>query len=183
MILDQVIEAPGVLTRFMTYQRAHLRMLRTEAHIETHQVSHTLHRLDFGQHLLTLPDCSAHFIETVTDNSFPLTPEHTLSANLTYAWEMLELNWSATASYMYNDEQYTTAFNVDEYDLICDWDRWDARLSVASPEGVWEVIAYAKNIGDDLEVRLRSRPNTTTNNIETSLTDPRMLGLRAIYNF
>ena len=96
---------------------------------------------------------------------------------------MLALNWSATASYMYNDEQYTTAFNVDEYDLIDDWDRWDARLSVSSLEGVWEVIAYAKNIGDDREVTLRGRPDTTTNNAETSLTDPRMIGLRAIYNF
>jgi iron complex outermembrane recepter protein len=121
--------------------------------------------------------------QDLSGNSFPLTPEHTLSANLTYAWELFDLDWSATASYMYNDEQYLEAFNVDEYDLLDDWDRWDARLAVASPEGVWEVTAYAKNIGDDREVRFRSRPDTTTNNMATSLTDPRILGLRVLYNF
>ena len=121
--------------------------------------------------------------QDLSGNSFPLSPENTLSANLTYGWQMLELDWSLTASYIYNDEMYLTAFNVNEYDLIDDWDRWDARFSLGAPDGTWQAVAYVKNISDDREILLRSRPDTTTNNMATSLSDPRTYGLRLSYNF
>jgi iron complex outermembrane receptor protein len=127
------------------------------------------------------PVCTS--AQDLSGNSFPLAPENKISANLTYAWQMLSVDWSATASYMYADEQYMTAFNLDEYDLIDDWDRWDARLSVKSPEQTWEATAYVKNIGDDREILLRDRPSTVTNNMGTSLAEPRTYGLRLTYNF
>jgi hypothetical protein len=76
-----------------------------------------------------------------------------------------------------------SAFNNELYDSVDDWDRWDARLSVASPDLTWEVTAYIKNIGDDREVTLRSRPSTVSHLANTTLTDPQVYGLRFAYNF
>jgi iron complex outermembrane recepter protein len=116
-------------------------------------------------------------------NQFPLTPEHKVSANLVYHWQMLSLDWSATGSYMYTSEQTMSPFNVDEYDKIDSWDRWDARLSMASPEGVWDVTAYVKNISDDRHVIERPRPNPVGHNANATLTQPRVYGLKLSYNF
>jgi iron complex outermembrane recepter protein len=121
--------------------------------------------------------------QNLSGNSFPLAPENSFSANLVYAWQMLSLDWRAAASYMVTDEQYMTSFNRKDHDLIDDWDRWDARLTAASPELTWEVTAYVKNIGDDREVILRDRPSTVTHNSASSLTAPRTYGLRLTYNF
>ncbi|MGI9283806.1 MAG: TonB-dependent receptor domain-containing protein, partial [Pseudomonadales bacterium] len=119
----------------------------------------------------------------LSGNVFPRSPDHKLSLNLTYEWELLALDWRATTSYQYTGEQYTTAFNNDLYDFIDSWDRWDARLSVASPETTWELTAFVKNIADDREETGRARPSTVSGLAASSLTDPRTYGLRFTYNF
>ncbi len=116
-------------------------------------------------------------------NEFPLTPEHKLSVNLAYHWKLFELDWTATGSYMYTSEQYMSPFNVDEYDYIGSWERWDARLSVASLQGEWVLSSYVKNIADDRDIVLRARPSTVTQNASSSLTQPRIYGLRLDYSF
>jgi iron complex outermembrane receptor protein len=116
-------------------------------------------------------------------NQFPLTPEHKVSANLVYHWQMMSLDWSVMGSYMYTSTQTMSAFNLDEYDKIDSWDRWDARLNLASPEGVWDVTAYVKNISDERNIVARTRPNTVTHNAAATLTDPRLYGLKLTYNF
>ena len=121
--------------------------------------------------------------QDLSGNSFIFSPENTFSANLTYEWNMLSLDWRATASYMFTDEQYTTAFNLDEYDLMDDWDRWDARLSAGSSDLTWEVTAFVKNIEDERNIRYRNRPSTVTHNSSYALTEPRTYGLRLTYNF
>ena len=119
----------------------------------------------------------------LSGNSFPQSPETNFSANLIYNWDMLSLDWTATTSYMFVDEQYITFFNNKEYDLIDSYDRWDARLSAGSSDLTWEVTAYVKNIGDDREVFFKDRPSTISHSTEYSLTAPRTYGLRLTYNF
>ncbi|MEP4148625.1 MAG: TonB-dependent receptor [Halioglobus sp.] len=119
----------------------------------------------------------------LSGNNFLLSPENTFSANLIYGWDMFDLEWTAVGSYMFTDEQYTSAFNNSDYDLLEDWDRWDARLSAGSPDLTWEVTAYVKNITDDRDVFFRSRPDTTTHNSSFTLTEPRTYGIRFTYNF
>ena len=121
--------------------------------------------------------------QDLSGNNFPLTPETTFSANLIYDWEMLSLNWSATASYLYTDEQYTSLFNNKNYDVIDSYDRWDARLSARTTDLAWEVTAYVKNITDDREVFFKERPSTINDTTGYELTDPRTYGLRLTYNF
>ncbi|MBT6124340.1 MAG: hypothetical protein HOH70_04020, partial [Halieaceae bacterium] len=121
--------------------------------------------------------------QDLAGNSFPLTPETSFSANLIYDWEMLSLNWMATTSYLYTDEQYTSLFNNDDYDLLDSYDRWDARLSAGSTDLTWEVTAYVKNISDDREVFFKGRPSTINDTTGYDLTAPRTYGLRLTYNF
>lgn len=122
-------------------------------------------------------------LQDLSGNQFLLSPEHQAAANLVYAWEMGSLNWQALVSYQYTDEQYTSAFNNDDYDKLDSWDRWDARLSMAAPNDSWEVIAYVKNIADDRQVVFNGRPSTVSRLSEITLTDPRVYGLRLTYKF
>ncbi len=116
-------------------------------------------------------------------NSFALTPEHKLSLNVSYHWQLLMLDWTAVASYMYTSDQYMSPFNNDDYDYVDSWDRWDARLVAASLAGNWALSAFVKNISDEREIVLRNRPSTVTHNASSSLTQPRIAGVRLDYSF
>ena len=116
-------------------------------------------------------------------NEFALTPENKVSLNATYFWAMFELDWSLTGSYYYQGNQWMTPFNDPLYDKVSSWDRWDARMTAADKEKIWEVTAFIKNITDDREIVTVGRPSTVTQNAQTSLTDPRIYGLRLQYNF
>lgn len=122
-------------------------------------------------------------VEDLKGNEFPLAPKHKASLNLTYAWEMLDLEWRATGSYLYTGEQYMSAFNNSSYDKIDSWDRTDARLSVNTPDQSWEVTAFIKNIGDDREVVYQERPSTVTRTGTQDLTEPRTYGVKVRYSF
>lgn len=119
----------------------------------------------------------------LSGNEFALTPENKVSLNATYFWQMLELDWSITGTYYYQDQQWMSPFNNALYDKVGSWDRWDARLTAAAPDLKWEVTAFVKNIADDREIVNRGRPSTVTQNAVTALTDPRVYGLRLQYNF
>ncbi|MFK7975456.1 MAG: TonB-dependent receptor [Halioglobus sp.] len=119
----------------------------------------------------------------LSGNSFPLSPENKFSVNMIYAWEAMNLEWRVAGSYIYTDEQYTTPFNLEELDVLDSWDRWDARVSVASTDETWDLTAFVKNIGDDREVILRDRPSTVTDARISDLTEPRTYGVRLTYNF
>jgi iron complex outermembrane receptor protein len=85
---------------------------------------------------------------------------------------------TATVSYSYVGDQYMSPFNVDEYDKVDAWDRWDAQLSAA--RGPWKVAAFVKNIADERNWIFRERPSSVTQNYGagTQLSAPRTWGLR-----
>lgn len=119
----------------------------------------------------------------LSGNEFALTPENKVSLNATYFWQMLDLDWSVTGSYFYTGNQWMTPFNNSQYDKVGSWDRWDARLIAAALDQQWEVTAFVKNITDDREIVNRGRPSTVTQNAVTTLTDPRIYGVKLQYNF
>lgn len=121
-------------------------------------------------------------VEDLKGNEFPLAPRRKASLNLTYDWEMFDLEWRATGSYLYTGEQYMSAFNNDTYDKVGSWDRTDARLSVSAPERSWEFTAFIKNIGNDREVVYQERPSTVTRTGAQDLTEPRVYGIKVAYN-
>jgi len=121
--------------------------------------------------------------QDLTGNEFPLTPKHKASLNATYFWDMVNLDWSATLSYMYNGEQWMGPFNNPAYDKVEDWDRWDASVSATTQDAVWDVTAFVKNIADNRDIISRDRPSTVTQNAVTGLAAPQIYGVRVNYNF
>ncbi|MFT4518818.1 MAG: iron complex outermembrane receptor protein [Halioglobus sp.] len=122
-------------------------------------------------------------VQDLSGNEFLLSPEHKASANLTYMWELADLDYRATVSYQYVGEQFTNAFNNDDFDKLDGYGQWDARLSVLSQEDIWELTAYVKNISDDREAIYNERPSTVSTLQSQALTNPRMYGVRLTYNF
>ncbi len=116
-------------------------------------------------------------------NQFPSMPEHKASANATYFWDMLELNWSATVSYFFTGDAWTTPFNNPEFDRLESFDSWDLRLIAASANAAWQVTAFVRNLEDDRAVIDRGRPSTVTQNAQSTLLEPRVYGVSLDYNF
>ena len=126
-------------------------------------------------------------------HQFRLTPEHKFSLNTIVAWNMLDLEWQGTLSYMYTGEQYMSEFNLDDYtfgdvtyeslDYVDSWDRWDARLHVRPAAGAWSMTAFVKNLTDDREIISRGRPGSTSHVRGRGLSDPRTYVLRLGYEF
>lgn len=96
---------------------------------------------------------------------------------------MASFKWQALVSYQYTGEQYTSAFNNEDYDKLDSWGRWDARLTMASQSDTWELIAYVKNIDDERQVVFNNRPSSISHLSEVTLTDPRVYGVRMTYRF
>ena len=119
----------------------------------------------------------------LSGNEFPLTPEHKASANLTYMWDLLSLDWSATVSYQYTGEQELTPFNNNQYDKLDDYDSWNTFLNVGSQDMTWEVQAYVYNISDDRQEIFRPRPSPVSGLAASTLTAPRTYGVKLTYNF
>ena len=121
--------------------------------------------------------------QDLSGNEFPLSPKHKASAFVTYMWELADLDWSASVSYTYTGEQQASAFNNNDYDELDSYDRWDARLNLASPDLTWEATLWVQNIADDRDEINRPRPSPVSGLAASSLTDPRTYGLRVSYNF
>jgi iron complex outermembrane receptor protein len=116
--------------------------------------------------------------QNLEGNSFPLTPEHKFSLWASARWEWQWAQMSASVSYMYVGDQYMSPFNLDEYDKVKAWDRWDSQLSASY--GPWSMTAFVKNIADERNWIFRERPSSVTHNYGpgTQLSAPRTWGLR-----
>jgi iron complex outermembrane receptor protein len=123
--------------------------------------------------------------QNLRGNTVPLTPDHKFNLFASLGWQLGKLDMSLTANYMYVGKQYMSSFNVDEYDLIDAWDRWDALYTVSPRGSYWSLTAFVKNINDDREVVFRPRPSTVHHNHTPAVqvTEPRSYGLRFVYEF
>jgi iron complex outermembrane receptor protein len=116
-------------------------------------------------------------------NQFPTMPEHKASANVTYMWNMFDLDWEATTSYLYTGDSWGTPFNNPRYDKNDSYDVWDARLSAITSDATWRVTAFVRNIEDDRDVVSIARPSTVTQNPQYTILEPRIYGVSVDYSF
>lgn len=127
------------------------------------------------------PLCSEQL--DLAGNRFPDMPEHKLSANMTYYWELFALDWSATISYFYTGDAWASAFNNATYDRVGSFDTWDLRLIAASRDRAWQTTAFVRNLEDEREVTGIGRPSTVTHNAQSTLSAPRIYGVSVDYSF
>jgi iron complex outermembrane receptor protein len=121
--------------------------------------------------------------QDLAGNQFPLMPEHKVSANLTYSWNMFDLDWAATTSYFYTGDSWQAPFNNPDYDKNESFDTWDARVSANTSDGKWQVTGFVRNIEDDREITGTDRPSTVTQNAQYNLLAPRIYGMSVDYTF
>ena len=119
--------------------------------------------------------------QNLKGNQFPLTPEHKLNLYAQFNWRWGALEAQYMLNYMYVGEQSMSPFNLDAYDRVDAWDRWDSSLGVRWD--TWTLTAWVRNIRDERNWIFRERPSTTNHNLGpgSQLTAPRTYGLRLEY--
>jgi iron complex outermembrane recepter protein len=132
--------------------------------------------------------------QDLSGNQLPQAPKHKLALNALYTWQFGAGSLTGSASYIYRDEMYGTIF-TRSYNRSPSWDQVDLRLTWTDADDRYTIIAYGKNIFDDLgyyEGSTSSRvvgliPGTgfRTQGIATTygLTPPRTYGVEVQYRF
>ena len=123
-------------------------------------------------------------VQDLSGNQLNMAPESKFSLSATQYFDLDDMGeLSLTAGYSYVGEQYSRAFNRNDWDRVDSYDRIDARLSWTSPEETFELAAFVRNAGDERDALLYSTPSTVTRLQNVELSDPISYGLQLRYNF
>jgi iron complex outermembrane receptor protein len=123
-------------------------------------------------------------IQDLSGNQLNMAPETKFSISATQFFELDDMGIvSITAGYSYVGEQYSRAFNRDDWDLVDSYDRLDTRISWTSPSEAFEVAAFVRNAADERDILRTNAPNTTGRTRAIELADPISYGVQVRYNF
>jgi iron complex outermembrane receptor protein len=132
--------------------------------------------------------------QDLSGNALPQAPKNKIALNALYTWEFEAGSLTGSASYIWRDEQYGTIFSRS-YNKTPSWDQVDLRLTYKDAKDRFTIIAYGKNILDDLgyyegatSTRVVGRLASgapTVQGIATTypLTPPRTFGMEFQYRF
>ena len=87
--------------------------------------------------------------QNLKGNTLPQQPENKVALNILYTFNFEPGSLSPSLSYVWRDEEYSSIFKR-AYDASPSWDQWDARLIWKDKDNKYSVIAYVKNLFDDL---------------------------------
>lgn len=123
-------------------------------------------------------------VQDLSGNQLNMAPENKFSIAGTQYFELEDMGMIAiTASYSYVGEQYSRAFNRDDFDKVDSYDSIDARIAWTSPEESFVISAFVKNAGDDRNVLRYNTPAPETRMQAAELSDPISYGVQLRYNF
>ncbi|WP_293907810.1 TonB-dependent receptor [Phenylobacterium sp.] len=89
--------------------------------------------------------------QSLNGATLPNAPKNKLALNATYTWhEVVGGTLNGSVSFIYRDTQYGSLFSRS-YNKAPDWTQVDARLTWDSGDKKTRVIAYVKNLFDDLQ--------------------------------
>ena len=87
--------------------------------------------------------------QSLKGNDLPNAPKNKLAVNVNYTWELDVGNVTGSVSYIWRDNQYGTLFSRS-YNRSPTWDQVDGRITWDPPNGKTRVIAYVKNLFNDI---------------------------------
>jgi iron complex outermembrane recepter protein len=94
--------------------------------------------------------------QSLEGNILPFSPKNKIALNGVYTWEFEGgSTLDASLSYFWQDISYTSVFNRF-LTKIPSWDQTDGRLSYTSADGNWTLIAFVRNIFDEIQYDSRS---------------------------
>jgi iron complex outermembrane receptor protein len=87
--------------------------------------------------------------QDLSGNALPQAPKNKVALNALYTWQFEPGSLTGSVSYIWRDEQYGTIFSRS-YNKSPSWDQVDLRLTYKDAKDRFTIIAYGKNIFDDL---------------------------------
>ena len=100
----------------------------------------------------SLCDVFSHFVQRGQDlsgNQLPQSARNKVAVNATYTWVLEQGSLSPSVSYIWRDKQYGSIFQR-AYNESPTWSQVDARVTWKDKDNKYSVIAYVKNLFDDL---------------------------------
>ena len=133
-------------------------------------------------------------LQSVKGNPLPQTPENKFAFNANYTWEFAPGNLTVSGSYVWKDKSYANIF-ARSYNEAPAWSQVDLRGTWTANHGNYEIVAYVKNLFDDIGYEaaagggyVRNPAGGTgglpyLNNKALNLTAPRLVGAEVHYHF
>ena len=131
-------------------------------------------------------------------SSLPNAAKNKVAVNVNYTWDFEAGSLAGSLSYFWRDKQYGTIFER-AYTEAPDWSQIDARLTWSSADSRYKIIAYGKNLTDDLGYDAGATGTREAGNIfaasgavtpviqgitkSYSVTPPRTYGIELQYKF
>ncbi|MDB5444426.1 MAG: TonB-dependent receptor, partial [Phenylobacterium sp.] len=81
--------------------------------------------------------------------NLPNAPKNKVAVNVNYTMEFQPGSLIGSVSYIWRDKQYGSVFNRNYYQSPS-YDQWDARVAWKDKDNKYTIIAFVKNIFDDL---------------------------------
>lgn len=123
-------------------------------------------------------------VQDLSGNKLNLAPESKFSIAATQYFDIGNNgHLSATIAYSYVGEQYSRAFNLEQWDKIESNSRTDIRVNWRSPAYNWNVDLWVKNLADERNVIHMGVPSTVTRLSTGEISQPLTWGISAAYNF
>jgi iron complex outermembrane receptor protein len=86
--------------------------------------------------------------QNLAGNPLPNAPRNKIAINALYDYKTGSgVKFEPSVSWVWRDQQYGMFFKDPNF-IAPSWDEWDARLTIASPNDRFEVIAFIKNIAN-----------------------------------
>ncbi|HEX3365424.1 TonB-dependent receptor [Phenylobacterium sp.] len=87
--------------------------------------------------------------QNMKGNTLPSQPENKVAINVLYTFDFAPGSLSPSVSYVWRDKEYASIFKR-EYDSSPSWSQVDARVTWKDKDNKYSIIAYVKNLFDDL---------------------------------
>jgi len=87
--------------------------------------------------------------QDLSGGNLPNAPKNKVAVNLNYTYDLSAGSLTGSLSYIWRDKQYGSIFNRSYYQAPS-YDQWDARLTWKDRDNKYTVIAFVKNIFDDI---------------------------------
>ncbi|HEX5380553.1 MAG TPA: TonB-dependent receptor [Phenylobacterium sp.] len=145
-----------------------------------------------------LPNGGFERNQNLSGNALPNAPKNKVALNVNYTWHLSSGSVAASASYIWRDKQYGNLFSRS-YNQSPTWDQVDVRVTWTSEKEHFKVIAYGKNIFDQLGYDAGAYGNRLAGNINSafgaqtkviqgiaktySVTPPALYGVEFQYKF
>ena len=136
--------------------------------------------------------------QSLAGSSLPNAARNKVAFNVNYTWDFTPGSLSGSLSYVWRDQQYGTVFKRS-YNVAPSWDQIDARLTWTDAAKRYKIIAYGKNLTDNIGYDAGATGERDAGNIKAadgtitpviqgirktfSVTPPRTYGIELQYKF